>query len=403
MGFFRVATRSIISATRSRRRLLVFVTIFTILAAATLFSVGVFEEYSKEKLLDQKGAVISMFDFDSVSYSNASDLLEEVEDEAENSLDKALIYPHFETSPELRVLCIYVNYPWAFRSLNPSDIDTGRFPRSRFEALIPTNARATIGNHNLSLDIGVIVHADSGDDALKIPIVGTFNESILRELNEPQQWIIVGIKDENDREAVRDAFGIVNDSAVYVYQMSFLAKGSPVGYNPLDWTSTQTYKHVETIAQAIKNFYKVPAHGVWQEDIYFKTADEKVSERTADVTRFVFGIGGGILVASLYAYLITRFRRREVAILKAIGYNAMQVRTVLLSEILAVAIGGFIIGYAAVVTGGFIISGGETIRFMSVSTTIISLLAVVLINVPGFLLVSRRILSVRPMELFRGR
>ena len=118
----------------------------------------------------------------------------------------------------------------------------------------------------------------------------------------------------------------------------------------------------------------------------------------------LFGIFGTFMVSTLYSYLITRFRRREVAVLKAMGYNKWSVRTVVLSEILVVAVTGFLIGLIAIQAFFYFSSPGSYVFWIMFSpTAVLSFLAVVLSSIPGFLLITTRILGVRPIEIFRQK
>ncbi|MFX1513695.1 MAG: FtsX-like permease family protein [Promethearchaeota archaeon] len=402
MGLIRVASRSVISVTRSKRRLLVFLTIFTILASATLVMVSVFEEYNQENLLDQKGLVITMAGFGTVQYSQAEALENVIEDDAEGSFERGIIFPYFDVGTELRVLCIYANHPWCFAKLKPTDIKTGRFLRKSYEALIPHGAYGLLGGLNLTLDVGLTIHAGTEPNILDFPIVGTFPNENLQDVPTGRQWLVIGIKSSDDLSNILDTFGIDPVTDLYVYAMTIMAKGSPVGIYPWDWFSAPVYKNVDTLFEVIDDNYGDSAsYGDWVQNVDYTPASQKTTKRTSDVTTFIFGIGGGILVATLYAYLITRFRRREVAILKAIGYGKKEVRTALLSEILSVALGGFTVGYAIVMTGRWVL--GDNLELLSWFTTSLSLAVVVLVNIPGFLLVSWKILAVRPIELFRAR
>ncbi|MHA2156810.1 MAG: FtsX-like permease family protein, partial [Candidatus Hodarchaeales archaeon] len=118
----------------------------------------------------------------------------------------------------------------------------------------------------------------------------------------------------------------------------------------------------------------------------------------------VFGLFGTFMVSTLYSYLITRFRRREVAVLKAMGYSKWSVRIVVLSEILVVAVTGFTLGLFSIQMFIYLTrSSAYVYNIVISSTAILSFLAVVLSSVPGFILITTRILGVRPIEIFRQK
>ena len=118
----------------------------------------------------------------------------------------------------------------------------------------------------------------------------------------------------------------------------------------------------------------------------------------------IFGLFGTFVVSTLYSYLITRFRRREVAVLKAMGYSKWSVRIVVISEILVVAVTGFAIGLLGIQAFIYLTRTSAYVYNIVISSTaLLSFLAVVISCVPGFILITTRILGVRPIEIFRQK
>ena len=110
------------------------------------------------------------------------------------------------------------------------------------------------------------------------------------------------------------------------------------------------------------------------------------------------------VVSTLYSYIITRFRRREVAILKTMGYSKLHVRIAVLTEIILVAVVGFLTGLATIQLFIIFTKTGAYIHWIYNSpTAILAFFAVVASCIPGFLLITMRTLQVRPIEIFRQK
>ena len=110
---------------------------------------------------------------------------------------------------------------------------------------------------------------------------------------------------------------------------------------------------------------------------------------------------GGVVLATLFSYLITRFRREEIAIMKAMGYSNSSVRTSLIGEIFTTAMSGFILGLGSVQTILLVWSEFNFLSLLRLQAVLGSFVINVVIALPGILLASRRILKVSPAEAFR--
>jgi ABC-type antimicrobial peptide transport system permease subunit len=112
---------------------------------------------------------------------------------------------------------------------------------------------------------------------------------------------------------------------------------------------------------------------------------------------------GGVLLSTMFAYLISRFRRREIAILKAMGYSHASVRTTLTAEIITLAFVGFIIGLSLAQGLLYYLSDFSVHSLLRWQAVGWSFLINVIISLPGMLLVSFRVLGVSPSEVFRDK
>ena len=116
---------------------------------------------------------------------------------------------------------------------------------------------------------------------------------------------------------------------------------------------------------------------------------------------------GSAIVSTLYGFLISTFRKRDIAVLKAIGWGNNNVRMLIISEILLVAL----VGYILLVEMDIHLLGiNEYISFLvnvstlilTRSTLVLTFVIIVIFQIPGVLIAYWRVLNIRPMEAFRA-
>ncbi len=118
---------------------------------------------------------------------------------------------------------------------------------------------------------------------------------------------------------------------------------------------------------------------------------------------FFFGIVGGIVLTILYNFLIVWFRRREVAVLRAMGYKKNEIRINLLGESLTISFVGYLVGILAIVIGFWILQMLTNNSLLTWATLLVSFVVVVVLTIPGLLLSSLSFVRVSPVILFKAR
>ena len=109
-----------------------------------------------------------------------------------------------------------------------------------------------------------------------------------------------------------------------------------------------------------------------------------------------------MLISLLFSYLISRFRRREIAVLKALGYSNGSVRTALVAESITISLIGFFVGLGSAQAILMVNLGRfERNALFSLTAIGVSFLTIVVITLPGILFISRRVLKISPAEAFR--
>jgi predicted lysophospholipase L1 biosynthesis ABC-type transport system permease subunit len=137
--------------------------------------------------------------------------------------------------------------------------------------------------------------------------------------------------------------------------------------------------------------------------------------QAGDAVSLLWAILGGLLVATLYGFLLTTFRKTEIATLKCIGWSNSNLRVLIIGEILLISCLAFLIfvevgihiaGLAFYLTGQstgalFIVPGYIQSIFTARDILPWTFVLVVAAQLPGVLIANYRILAVKPMEALR--
>ena len=109
------------------------------------------------------------------------------------------------------------------------------------------------------------------------------------------------------------------------------------------------------------------------------------------------------MLTILYNFLIVWFRRREVAVLRAMGYEKGEIRINLMGESLTISFVGYLIGILAILIYFWIQQMAFNNYLLTWTTLLISFSIVVLLTIPGLLLSSLSFVRVSPVILFKAR
>ncbi len=130
-------------------------------------------------------------------------------------------------------------------------------------------------------------------------------------------------------------------------------------------------------------------------------------QTTTAVTSFLIAMGISIFLSLLYAWVITNYRRREIATLKCIGYTNRDCKTIIIGEILFATISGFIIVievlFHFVAALGYFYSAvnpsvpSSQLPLISLPAVLLTFGIFVSVQLIGILLANRRVLRVRPI------
>jgi ABC-type antimicrobial peptide transport system permease subunit len=372
--------------------------VFSILSGATVLLLNYFDSFSRQDMLEHRGVVIKANVLGDVDYANALTTFGTSPPGAE----AVIYYKCVDFGTNLRICSINTQYVWGFSEIKPNDLVAGNFPSNDQEVLISDKLLVELLDDQPGTAGDVNIYTE--------PVVGT---KFKLGISNATDFVLIVSGIYKKPNAPSEISTADSREWIFISEAAFeeLISGQNLGYSntDIDFHSVtliasgdvflgESYNNVDSLASIFGNL-----GSDYQSPIYTEKAD-KDEDRTLMLLSLFLGIFGTFMVSTLYSYLITRFRRREVAVLKAMGYSKWNIRTVVLSEILVVAITGFLIGLSAIQAYLIFFSQGSYIFYIIFSSTaILAFIAVVISCVPGFILITTRTLAVRPIELFRQK
>ncbi|MHA2276658.1 MAG: ABC transporter permease [Candidatus Kariarchaeaceae archaeon] len=371
MGNFRVFKQSVRFTFRSKRRFIVFLLIFGIVSTFIAFYIDTLDDMRTDGVLDQKGVSMYQEQYNTVTYTQGNQILTEIlafEDDDNIRIETSVIFHYAELDPFIRLYSIDINHPWYSEFIKPSLVVDGEYPEDKNHILVPTGSKQIYN----SSSTGVLVDTEvavgqkfqferDGLAPIELRVSGKFDSSKIQERgDEDRLWIFA---DQSKFESLLEMFGKTVENDAYTYGITFVVPGN-----------------------------------ILSESLPTKKAEEEAGQNWVYL---LFVVLGGAILTTMFAYLITRFRRREVAILKAMGYAQSSVRTSLIAEILTVAFVGFLFGVSFAQTLLFYYGNYQTTSLLSIEAILVSFAINVLVTLPGMVLVSWRVLQVSPSEAFR--
>lgn len=140
------------------------------------------------------------------------------------------------------------------------------------------------------------------------------------------------------------------------------------------------------------------------------TAFKQLEKDQANYVLLLVTLCVGIVLSTMYGLILTTFRKKEIATLKAIGWSNGDVRTRILGEILFLSLIGFfllieldvhILGLSYYIFGldPIVLTSTPLVQNLHFSQEIFqySFLLIILCQLPGVLIANNRALQVKPM------
>jgi ABC-type antimicrobial peptide transport system permease subunit len=398
MAMWRLIKNSVRFAFRAKKRWITFVVIFAFLSAFITFFAGTFNQYATDDLLEQKGFYIKAQNTESlkVNASQAEALVAQIEDLP--GIESVAMFRFFDLGDYIRVFGVDPGSSWMFKSAKPSLIRDGHYISDRSDVVISTGSAIKADLGTFSSNVSATIHigeqinfVNAAETTFELNVVGEINDTV----NAPDK-LRMFISDE-DFDYLHDNFA--DTTPIYCESISVLVIGDL--YNPF---SDEIFENMILYDEPSEPLFTLVNEGSYGNWIPPDTVAESVKkQRATDFLIFIFGITGGILLTILYNFLIVWFRRREVAVLRAMGYEKREIRVNLLGESLTISFVGYLIGILAIVIYFWVQQMAFSNYLLTWTTLLISFVIVVVLTIPGLLLSSLSFVRVSPVILFKAR
>jgi ABC-type antimicrobial peptide transport system permease subunit len=121
-------------------------------------------------------------------------------------------------------------------------------------------------------------------------------------------------------------------------------------------------------------------------------------------------VGLAFIVATIYAILVSQFRRRDISIFKCIGWDNSNVMLLVMGEVVLVSFTAFLmvfqvsvelLGLAAYVFGETSVTGILSILYVDMISMFVTLFWIIAAQLPGLALSMWRATQVPPMRALR--
>lgn len=396
------------------RRIFFFIIFFIALTGVTLYAINEISRENTDLLLPQKTVIIEQKNDFSVLASTLQSIANTPN--VKSGGDVYVVRYFYLSSLNMRVVSLDLSQPWASNVVRPNEIREGSYITTNADIgnrtfqvlasrnLIPlgqSNATTGVNMYN-SFAVNSILKFNTSQGQFNLKVVGLFDKKL--ELQQNENWVMVPDKVFDD---LTQFIGIQSNE-IYGYQILIVAHGNSETLASIFTGNSKTkVEENSKIASDIANS---------NPNLIVIAPDITNINTQATSTDFILLIGllGSPVVATLYAFIISRFRTREMAVLKAVGYSNRNVQVMILSEIIVVSVIGFLISVFGLQIL-FAMNSQYTLHTTYVPllwnpfvdllpswTTIITFIFVVASNIAGFFIISRKTINVKPMELFKN-
>lgn len=366
---FSLFLNGIKTGVRQKKRFTVFGLLFMILSGMLIIQGLRLDSYNTNNLVRARGVVVEGDEVDTV--------VNTVGDEARG------IYPlHYGEIENTNVGVISpepkrtsggeINWILSDVGLNPSSLESGHFPSERGEALI--NENYTIKKGDITVGVAAVGAQISlyGED---LTVSGVYSESAVKDLSGGAKNLIYvnyGIFKSLRRDL----------TSTSVQRIVITADGDYLFGSAMD-----NREEIET---------KLSGEG-----LSIKKSDKlRAPEYREILLQTLFTFFSSLILVALYSYLVVRFRRDEIATLRAIGWSGGEIKQYVLAELFAMVLISYLISLFFSIVGAYYYIG---VPVKSILTFLGTLGVAFLALAFGWLIISKGVLKVSPMEAFRKR
>ena len=313
-------------------------------------------------------------------------------------IENVSLFRYFDLGDYIRVYNVDPSTGWLFKEAKPSFLLAGRYVQFSHDMLVSKNSTLKADVGSILANVTATLHKGEKltifTDGVKIEfnIVGEIADKIVA----PGKLKLFVRSDAF--EELHDEFAAA--TPIYCYSIAALVKG-PI-YNPFNNDIYNNKMALDDPDEPLSLLTTNTSYGLWSAPDP-GNPDAAKKDRATRFLYFFIGIGGGIILTILYNFLIVWFRKREVAVLRALGYEKGEIRINLIGESLTISFLGYTIGILGIIV--YYLAQGMTFtnQLLSIWALLASFAIVVLISIPGLLLSSLSFVKVSPIILFKGR
>ena len=403
MGIIRVFKTGLITGIRNKKRTISMIILFTILLSIVLYQISRVDSYNTDSLIYTRGVILSP-----THNLSAKDAYQKI-DSIYSSVDiytSAVFVVYYVNIVPGQVAVISVkpfrelsggfDWRWVVDEIKPTKIVKGRHIESVGEAIINDYYRLSVSSGGIifsheRIGVGDVITLRGNGKFVKLKVVGLFNTTKVgfRDLaGDVSSLIVVSWKDFE--KIVLDIFGepissVDNADFVYVKRVIFLAKG-----NLLSGEVSKNLRELKnSLAEIVANSkdFKVSA---------FENIDP--SRFKTDLTWAITSIAISIILSFMYAFILVKFKGKDIATLRAIGWSKKDVIFFTFGEFFLIISLSYILSIVAI--NFYVILLNITLYIpilVYFETLFIAMLSILF----GYIIVSRRITKIPPIRAFR--
>jgi len=393
-------------AFRSRSRALIFIILFILATVTTFLQSSRIYSFQTNDLIRLKSVILepsSPITADKLD-SKIRGLFDDVKDRLSGFY---VLYGFKMLDDQLLVLTVRdyrnlfnpIDYPWLISEFKPTSLVTGRYIQGNYEGIVNKNFKLNFSAFgypvSVKLSIGDSLVFISGYREIRVNIVGVSSSdmsAIKNALGESiGNFLFVDWRtfEEIAVNVMQLSSPLEESPDVYVLRIIMVVKGSII--------SALTNRDLFNNRVSVKSEVSKQASSITPFQLA-QIEEINYGEFQSSLFTFIVSILFQLIVAGIYAVLIVRFHRRDIATLRAIGWDTKSIRILsfgsFVSTLLIASIIGLIIGSLYILLIARI--SLELIPFVIV--TISNILIPLLV---GFKYTSSATLSIPPSEAFR--
>lgn len=370
MGFG-LFTSGVKASIRQRKRFTVFGILFIFLSGAMIVQGFRINSYNTDNLLKARGVVITNPepDFEWRTVEGRARGIYELRYMEISGTDLGIMALRGEKTESGEL-------PWIMSEMKPTALTKGEFPSEKAgEALI--NSDYTIDQGG-SVDISVAaIGAKITVNQRELKVSGIFPGEYVDDLTDGNVNNLIYVR-WDDFNAISD------DTQGELQRVIITAEGS--------------YMY----GKAMENRGEIRDILSKEEFEFKQNPEEKLNPNSYNtlVLQTLFTFISSIILAALYSYLVVRFRKDEIATLRAIGWTGGEIKTYILAELFALIFISYLVSLFSSLFIAYFYFGVP----ITSALTLLGSLGVILLTIGfGWIIISKGVLRVSPMEAFRGR